>query len=264
MKRMFAGLLFVALLLSALTAGAGSLEAIKEKGRLVVGTSPDYAPYEFPGPDGQPVGADISLARYIADSLGVELVIDAYDFDGVLAAVTTGKVDIALAGFDPTPERMESMDFSEVYYSESNQLVLIHKDHADTFSTLADLKGKKIAAQNGSVQETMVKEYLTDSQLELIAKVPDGVMMVLSKTADGMALSDVIAKQYMANYPDMLITLPEPFPYTSPGLAVAVTKGRPELLEAVNVAIREVVAQNLFYQWMEEAVELNAEMNQPD
>lgn len=89
-------------------------------------------------------------------------------------------------------------------------------------------------------------------------------MMVLSKTADGMALSDVIAKQYMANYPDMLTTLPEPFPYTSPGLAVAVTKGRPELLEAVNAAVREVVAQNLFYQWMEEAVELNAEMNQPD
>ena len=263
MKKLIVGLLCMMMLSLALTAGAeNSLEAVKAKGKLVVGTSPDYAPYEFPGPDGKPVGADISLAKYIADTLGVELVVDAYDFDGVLAAIAMGKVDIALAGFDPTPERMESMDFSDVYYNESNQLIVIHRDQADSFKALADFKGRKVAAQNGSVQETMVKEYLTDAQLELIAKVPDGVMMVLSKAVDGMALPDVIAKQYMANYPE-LTTVPEAFPYSSPGIAVAVSKGKPELLKAVNDAIREVVAQNLFYIWMEEAVELNAEMNQP-
>lgn len=262
MKKWIAGLLVLALMFTlALTAAAESkLDAIKTAGKLVVGTSPDYAPYEFPGPDGEPVGADMELAKYIAAYLGVELVIDSYDFDGVLAAITTGKVDIALAGFDPTPERAESMDFSDIYYNESNQQLVVHKDNADTFKTLADLNGKKVAAQNGSLQATMVEDYLQDAQLELIAKVPDGVMMLLSKQVDAMALADVIAAQYVANYDDLVIC-PEAFPFTSEGIAVALPKDQPELLAEVNAAIKEVLEQNLFYLWMEQAVVLNNEMN---
>lgn len=266
MKKVLAGILALTLIMSLVlfTGAENSLEAIKAKGKLVVGTSPDYPPYEFPDADGKPVGADMDLAKYIADFLGVELVIEVADFDTVLADVAAGKVDIALAGFDPTPERMESMDFSDVYYNESNQLLLIHKDNAEVLKTLADFKGKLVAAQNGSVQETMVKEYLAEAQLEPIIKVPDGVLSVRAKRVDAIALSDVIAKQYMANHPDELVTVKEAFPYTSPGIAVAVPKGNPELLEAVNEAIKEVVEKNLFYYWMEQAVELSSELSQAD
>lgn len=262
MKKVLVMVAALALVLGALAAGAqNGLDKVKESGKLVVATSPDYAPYEFPGPDGTVVGADIKLAQYIADKLGVELVIDAYDFDGVLAAIATQKVDLALAGIDPTPERAESMDFSDVYYNESNQVLVIHKDNAASLTTLAAFEGKKVAAQNGTVQQTMVTENLPGSVLEPVAKVPDGIMMLLNKNVDGMALASVIADQYVANYPDLVIC-EETFDYVSLGIAAALSKGNESLLAKVNEAIAEVVDQKLFYTWMEEAVELNNTMTQ--
>lgn len=137
----------------------------------------------------------------------------------------------------------------------------MHKDNAEALSTLAAFEGKKVAAQNGSVQETMVKEYLPGAQLEQIAKIPDGVMLLLSKNVDGMAMASVVADQYVANYPDLVIAA-EKFPYTSLGIAIALTKDEPELLEAINAIIKEVVDSGDYYTWMEEAVALNSSMTQ--
>ena len=262
MKKLISGLL-AALLVLAMAGAALSetrLDQIKAAGKLVVATSPDYAPYEFPGPDGKTIGADIKLAQYLADKLGVELVIDEYDFDGVLAAIGSGKVDLAIAGIDPTEERKGSMDFSDSYYNENNQSLVVHKDNAGQYNTLKAMAGKLVAAQNGTVQESMVTKFLPESTLELVAKVPDGVMMVLSKKVDGMALANVVAEQYVANYPELVIC-EEKFDYTSDGIAVAVVKGQPELLAAINEAIAEVVDQKLFFDWMAEAVEINNSMN---
>ncbi len=261
MKKMLAALL-AALLLLSLSAAAlaeGRLEAIKAAGKLVVATSPDYAPYEFPGPDGKPVGADMAFAQYIADKLGVELVVESFNFDGVLAAVAAGKIDLGIAGMDPTPDRLSSMDFTDIYYNETNQVILIHKDNAETIKTLADFAGKKVAAQNGTLQQTLVSEQLKGSQMELITQIPDGVMMLLSKKVDGIALASVVADQYVANYPD-LVQCESKFDYVSSGIAAAVPKGEPELLAALNEIVKEVVEQNLFYKWMDEAVELNNSM----
>lgn len=261
MKKMLAALLAALLLLSlsAATLAEGRLEAIKAAGKLVVATSPDYAPYEFPGPDGKPVGADMAFAQYIADKLGVELVVESFNFDGVLAAVAAGKIDLGIAGMDPTPDRLSSMDFTDIYYNETNQVILIHKDNAETIKTLADFAGKKVAAQNGTLQQTLVSEQLKDSQMELITQIPDGVMMLLSKKVDGIALASVVADQYVANYPD-LVQCESKFDYVSSGIAAAVPKGEPELLAALNEIVKEVVEQNLFYKWMDEAVELNNSM----
>ena len=261
MKKMFAGLL-VALMLITLTLTAlagGRLDAIKAAGKLVIGTSPDYAPYEFPGPDGQPVGADIDLAKYLAEGLGVELVVESFSFEGVLAAVAAGKIDLGIAGMDPTPERKSSMDFTDIYYNETNQVILIHKDSQETIKTLADFAGKKVAAQNGTLQQTLVTEQLPDSQMELITLIPDGIMMLLTHKVDGIALASVVADQYIANYPDLVICESK-FDYTSSGIAAALPLGEPELLEAVNGLIAKVVEENLFYQWMDAAVELNNSM----
>ena len=262
MKKMLAGLL-AALMLLTLTVSAlagGRLDAIKTAGKLVVGTSPDYAPYEFPGPDGQPVGADMDLAKYLADGLGVELVIESFTFDGVLAAIAAGKIDIGIAGMDPTPERKSSMDFTDIYYNETNQVILVHKDSAETLKTLEDFAGKKVAAQNGTLQQTLVTEQLPDSQMELITLIPDGIMMLLSKKVDGIALASVVADQYVANYPDLVICESK-FDYTSSGVAAALPLGEPELLEAVNALIAKVVEEKLFYTWMDAAVTLNNSMN---
>lgn len=262
MKKLISGLLAALLILS--LAGAAfsetRLEKIKTAGKLVVATSPDYPPFEFPGPDGTVVGADMALAQYIADKLSVELVIDPYDFDGVLLAIINGKVDMSIAAIDANEERMLSMDFSDSYYSENIQSMLVHKDNAAKLNTLAAFEGKLVAAQNGTIQESLVKDSLPKAILELVAKVPDGVMMVRSKKVDGIVLDYAVAKQAVADFPDELVISDEKFDYTSGGKAIALSKNEPELLAAVNAAIAEVVEQNLFEAWLVEADELNNSM----
>ena len=96
-----------------------AVDAIKQKGKLVVATSPDYAPFEFQSlVDGknQVVGADIDMAQAIADELGVKLEISSMSFDNVLTSLQTGKADLAIAGISATDERREVFDFSIHYY----------------------------------------------------------------------------------------------------------------------------------------------------
>lgn len=262
MKKLIA-ILLAALILTVSTSGlaAGRLDAIKAAGKLVVGTSPDYAPYEFLDEQGQPVGADITFAQYVADAWGVELVVESYNFDALLVALVAGKVDIALAGMDPKPDRLSSMSFSDIYYNETNQIILIKKDQAGSLKSLSDFAGKKVAAQNGTIQQALVEEQLKDSQLELVTLIPDGIMLLMSGKVDGMALASPVAAQYVANYPDLVICEGK-FDYTSMGIAAALPLGEPELVDAFNVLVKEVVDSNLFYQWMDEAVTLNNSLNQ--
>src|SRR3712207_2324662 len=107
-----------------------SLEKIKSKGVLVVGTAPGYPPFEFiksSNGKGEVVGADIDLAKKIASELDVKLEIKAMEFDSILGALQGNKIDIALTAMTPTEERKKSLDFSDIYY-EGNNLVLVGSD----------------------------------------------------------------------------------------------------------------------------------------
>ena len=102
------------------SSAANRLEEIQTRGYLEVVTEPYFAPNEFIDPtkegDDKYVGADIELAHYIADSLGVECHIIPLDFTSVLSGVTTGKYDMAISALAYTPERAEAMDLSDGYY----------------------------------------------------------------------------------------------------------------------------------------------------
>ena len=114
MKKLFCAALGAAMLMAAMS-GCGSsqnrLEKIKESGKLVLATSPDFAPLEFEdlsSGEAQYVGSDIELAKYIAEKLGVELEISAMDFSAVQAAIPSGQADIAISGFARTEERAQN------------------------------------------------------------------------------------------------------------------------------------------------------------
>lgn len=237
------------------------LEKIKADGKIVVVTSPDYAPYEFLDLQGNPVGADISLINYVAEHLGVPLQLEPMDFDACLAAVVMGKADLAVTGMVPKAERAESMDFSDVYYNDGNQVIVIMKQQAEALKTLEDFKGKTVAAQNGTLQQDLVKEQLPDSVMEPINKIPDAVMMLKSGKVDGLALASVVADNYVATHEDLAIC-ETAFEYTSLGVVMGVPKNSPELVEALNVIVKDVQEQGLYLQWMEEAIELSNAMNQ--
>lgn len=259
MKKILCALLSLMLILScsltALAAGGDRLEKIKKEGKLVVGTSPDYAPYEFLDLQGNPVGSDMVLAQYIADKLGVKLQVEKMDFDTVLGSVAAGKIDIGIAGMVPKESRKEIMDFTDVYYNDGDQVILIAKKNADAYKTLADFAGKTVAAQNGSLQQTLVTDQLPNTKLETIVKISDAVMMVLAGKVEGLALASVVANQYIANYPDLAICEGK-FEYQSLGVAAAVPKGEETFLKEINAILKELDGTKDYYKWIDEALVL--------
>ena len=263
MKKLLALTMVLAMLFTitgALAAPANRLEKIKADGKLIVATSPDYPPYEFLDLSGNPVGADITFAQYIADKLGVELVIQPMTFDAVLAAIGTGSADLAIAGLTYKEERTLSMDFSDPYFNDGNQVIVIRKEDAEIIKTLADFKGKSVAAQNASLQQSLVTEQLKESTLAQITQIDEGILLLKSKQADGIALAAVVAEPLVANNPDLVIC-ESPFDYAPAGALVATVKGEAELLAAVNEAIAEVIGDDgLYVQWINDATALNAQL----
>ena len=143
-----------------------------EKGKLIVVTSSDYAPYEFIDltKTGQEkfVGSDMALAKYLANKLDLELVIKAMDFNALLTALDSGKADLAIAGLSYTEERAAYM-FSSCYYGDGDggQIVVTLKENIDKYNSLESLnvKENKIAAQNGALQVGLVQSQLPNASL---------------------------------------------------------------------------------------------------
>ena len=263
MKKFFALLMTMAMVLSldacgskeepaaekadepAVEESAASAITTVSEGKLTVATSPDFAPYEFYAIDdsgnAQLAGFDMALAQYIADYLGLELEVIPMDFDGVLAEVTAGNVDLGMAGLSPDPERMEAMDFSDIYYMGGQSLV-IHKDNKDKWSSLEELNDPSlsIGAQLASIQYDLAVENTPDADIVQLAKVTDVVSELLSGKLDAGYVETVVAESYAKNYPDLYIAFD--VPYEVEGSSVGVVKGNEALLNGVNDAIAAALA----------------------
>ena len=241
----------------------GRMAEIMEEGVLTVVTSPDYPPYEFidltKSGQEQYVGADMELAKYIADAMGVKLEINAMNFDSCMAAIGEGRADLAICGMVPKEERKTSMDFSDIYYNDGDQVIVILAENADQYQTLADFQGQKVAAQNATLQSELVTEQIGTDSLESITTIQDGIMMLRSGRVAGLALASVAADNYLDNYDD-LTSCAEQFEYTSLGVVAGVVKDEPDLLNEVNAIIGEVVESGIYFQWIDEANQLSSEL----
>ena len=142
--------------------GEGDVARIQAAGELVMLTNCGFPPFEYI--DGtEPAGVDVDICQAIADKLGVELKVVDMDFDGVINALVAGKGDIIAAGMTITPDREESVDFSDVYFT-SAQYLIIPAD--STLATLEDLKGKTIGVQTGTTGDLFIDGEIKDGALK--------------------------------------------------------------------------------------------------
>lgn len=264
MKKLFCAALAAAMLMATMS-GCGSsqnrLEKILESGKLVLATSPDFAPLEFEdlsSGEAQYVGSDIELAKYIAEKLGVELEISAMDFSAVQAAIPSGQADIAISGFARTEERAQNMELSTPFNitEDGGQTVLVAKGEGANYTAAEDFSGLQIGAQNGSLQYNLVSEQLPDDvEIVPVGSLNDGVLMLETGKIDALA-SDLSNAELLLESHDGIETTDFMFEYSSEGNVAAVKKGETELIEAVNEIIEEVNELGLYDQWKEEATEL--------
>ena len=264
MKKLFCAALAAAMLMATMS-GCGSsqnrLEKILESGKLVLATSPDFAPLEFEdlsSGEAQYVGSDIELAKYIAEKLGVELEISAMDFSAVQAAIPSGQADIAISGFARTEERAQNMELSTPFNitEDGGQTVLVAKGQGANYTAAEDFSGLQIGAQNGSLQYNLVSSQMPeDVEIVPVGSLNDGVLMLETGKIDALA-SDLSNAELLLESHDGIETTDFMFEYSSEGNVAAVKKGETELIEAVNEIIEEVNELGLYDQWKEEATEL--------
>ena len=204
-------------------------------------TEATFPPYEFLR--GQEiVGIDVEICRAVAEKLGKGFQAETVDFDSVIPAVISGKADLAAAGITVTEDRKKNVDFSIPYVKTG--IVVISKK-SNPFKDVAQLKGRKIGVQSGTTSETYVLEQLkqeperTRSPAEAVAGLKSGRCEFVIADIDP-------AKNCVKGEPDLQLS---DF-VTSEEYAIAIRKGQPELLKAINETIAELKADGRLAKWI--------------
>ena len=224
---------------AALLAGCGG----SNSNTIKMITEATFPPYEFLR--GQEiVGIDVEICRAVAERLGKEFQAETVDFDSVIPAVISGKADLAAAGITITEDRKKNVDFSIPYVKTG--IVVISKK-SNPFKDVAQLKGKKIGVQGGTTSETYVLEQLKQEPDR--SRSPAEACAALKSGRVDFVIADIDpAKNCVKGEPDLQLS---DF-ITSEEYAVAIRKGQPELLAAINATITELKANGRLAKWIED------------
>lgn len=186
---------------------ADKLQQIKDAGILKVGTSAEYSPYEFhkvvDGKD-KIVGFDDFMVQEMAKDMGVKVEYTDMDFDGLLGALQADKVDIVLAGMTPDETRKKSVDFSEIYYTNSN-VCIVAKGKEDSIKNSDDLKNLKVGVQKGTTQADYVTGNLGMEDATQLKKIPDLMLELQNGKIDVIVTGKAVAEINVKNYKNIAI-----------------------------------------------------------
>ena len=194
---------------SSSSSSQSAVEAIKQKGKLVVATSPDYA----------------------------------------------GKADLAIAGISATEERKEVFDFSIPYY-ENKISFLIRKADLEKYKDLDSLASANIAAQKGTVPESMVKEQLPNAQLTSLTNMGEAVNELQSGKVDAVHMDEPVALSYAGKNSDLAVATVSLTMKEGEANAVAIKKGNSDLKEVVDKVIQKLKDDGTYQTYLEKASKL--------
>ncbi len=212
-----------------------------EDGVLHMATNAAFPPYEMISDDDGYEGIDVEIATLIAEKLGMTLVVDDMEFSSVIAAVQTGKSDIAMAGLTVKPDRLEQIDFTDTY-ATGVQVVIVKED--SEIATVDDLEGHMIGTQeattgylycsdapeNGGYGEDAVIAYTNGAT---------AVQALIDGKVDCVVIDNEPAKAYVAANEGLKILDTE---FTTEDYAVGISKDNTALKDAVNAALQELIA----------------------
>ena len=209
-------------------------------------TEATFPPYEFLR--GQEIaGIDVEICRAVAKKLNRPFKAETVDFDSVIPAVISGKADLAAAGITVTEDRKKNVDFSIPYVKTG--IVVIYKK-SNPFKNIEQLKGKKIGVQGGTTSETFVLEQLKQEPER--SKSPAEAVAALMSGRVELVIADIDpAKNCVKGEADLALS----DLITSEEYAVAIRKGQPELLKAINETITELKSSGQLDQWIRQFTE---------
>ncbi len=270
MKRILAFLLVPLLSLSAFACGTPGIEieqdnyaAIVERGYVVVGLECQYAPFNWTvnaadraetavlidGTDAYCDGYDVVVAQAVATHLGVDLVVKAIDWDGLIPSLAVnGRIDLIIAGMSPTPERAETVAFSAEYY-RSTHVVVVRADSAFADATsILGFTGAKVVGQLGTIYDDLIPQMTGALHENPLSDVPTIVTSIKSGINDATVLERPVAVAIIAGNPELAFIdfLPGSgfvVDDADAAVAIAVRQADVTLLAAVNAALAAISAE---------------------
>lgn len=251
MKKILAAVLAMMMVLALVGCGSSATPAQESSDKLVMGTSPDYPPYEFYADDAltEFAGIDVEVAKFIAASMGKELQIESMNFDNLVTSLGNGDFDLVLAACEYTDERAQSVDFSDPYYTDLPPVILVKADNAAKYASEADINSADvvIGAQKNTTKAMAAADKFDAAADGMVLESVVGTLITELKSGqiDLLVLDGNVGLQYAAQNEDLsvlenVVDWGETEPYR-----VMVQKGDPKgLLPGINAAIAQLTADN--------------------
>ncbi len=217
-----------------------TVESVQSAGKLVIGTSPDFPPFEYLNANGEVEGIEIEIMQLVCQELGVELEIKQMDFDSVLPGVQTGKFNVGVSGISVTPEREKNTLFT-VPYCLAAQAIVVTSD--SPIASKADLEGKTVSVQTGTTAEEFCMS--NGYTVKAFAANADAETALTVGKVDAWVIDDLTAAEMVAAYnedhPDAPLVILDEAMTTEP-YAFAFAMGSDDLVARINEILNQLLA----------------------
>ncbi len=237
-------------------ASGNKLQQIQGNGSMTIGIMGTYAPYNFMGKDKQYTGFDVDIATEIAKRMNVKPKFVAQEFSGLIPGLQKGKFDVLVSQVTITEERKKAIDFSDPYITNEVKAI-VKADNTDIKST-ADFKGKTIGVGLGTNDETYLRNDLMPKVGDFKINTYDDVITTLKDLDAGRidaTINNVFALKPIVEQNGYKIKAVGD-PIKSDKAAVAVKKGNPQLVDAINKALQDMkndgTYKKIYVKWFNE------------
>ena len=211
----------------------GIMGCDKEKEKVyIIGTNAEYPPFEYME-NGKISGLDAEIIEKISQKTGIKYKWSNMNFDGLIPALQTKKLDVIIAGMSATPEREKAVDFSTPYLV-SNATIITNK--INPIKNMENLSGKSYGVELGTTKETTARK-IEGAKVIPFSSNTGALVALKSGKIDGMVLDESVAKKFVENNDDLVLVgslAGEP-------KAIAFNKDEKELKDTFNKAIEELL-----------------------
>lgn len=244
-KMGFVVLAVLALMVAAVGCGGSDEPAADQDGqqakeKYTAAFEPTFAPFEFTDENGEYTGFDVDLIKAIAEVQGFEVELQSLGFDGLIPAVQTGTIDIAISGMTIKPERQEQVDFSIPYYQSG--LIMAVQEGNDEITEPKDLAGKTIAVQIGTTGAFFADEVKEEYGAKVKTfNTTDLVFMELENGGADAVINDLpVTKEYIDKKGKGKVKMVGDILGGDEFYGIAVQKGNEEMLQLINEGLQKL------------------------
>ncbi len=158
-----------------------TLDKVLERGILIVGTEPEFRPFEWRDENGDFHGIDMDMARELAKDLGVKVKFAAMEWTSLSTALKTGEIDVIISGMTATPDRRKRVSFSDAYY-HTHLCLLVNADSG--IKNAADVGSKRVVVKQGTTGADEAPDLFPDADITKLQEESACALDVVSGSAD--------------------------------------------------------------------------------